>query len=171
MPIEILRGRHLYGITDIFNYPTKPLIKMSPHGFIRFYLMRRQRILRRSLYIIVVRAYATSRSRFAAQFIDSHPVLTPRKIMSDRLMLPGYGKLCVTPLYFNVPLVPMRAGGIHTRCHQICRRNILVWYFSEWSLIAAKLFIQSANRLFNVLNLKYSHGKKAICTKICKRTY
>lgn len=45
------------------------------------------------------------RSRFAAQFIDSHPVLTPRKIMNDRrLMLPGYGKLCVTSLYFNVPL-------------------------------------------------------------------
>lgn len=69
------------------------------------------------------------RSRFAAhnQFIDSHPILTPRKIMSDpdRLMLPGYRELCVTPLYFNGPLMSHRAG-IHTRYHRICQRNILV---------------------------------------------
>lgn len=56
------------------------------------------------------------RSRFAAQFIDSHPVLTPRKIMSDRrLMLPEYRKLCVIPLYFNDP----RCDNIYFKCHRI----------------------------------------------------
>jgi len=77
---------------------------MSPHDFILLYLVRRQQILRRSLHIIVVRAYTAS--IFAAQFIDSHPVLTPHKIMSDcRLMLSEYRKLCVTSLYLNDPLM------------------------------------------------------------------
>lgn len=85
------------GLRISLNCPTEPPIKMSLHGFIRFYLVAGQRILRRSSRIIVA---IPSLSRFAAsRFIDSHPILTPRKIMSNRrIMIAGYHELRVTPM-------------------------------------------------------------------------